>query len=181
MNSVGLLLLILMLPAEAQLRVPCNNVRGIDFRNLVYPLNEPRFTGGQVLRVRVVDGRYEEPHAPGFQGFLYFEVGNVAFGDLTGDGVEDAAVVATYGSSSGNFHVTDTYVFSCARGTPTLVGTLTQAQVQKDSGVQIWTSVDHPMKIKGGVLEVTYETRPPGTGPTTFRYKLVGRRWQRQI
>ena len=180
MNSIGLLLLILTGAAEAQLLFPCRNVREIDFRNRVYPLNEPRFTKGQELRLRVVDGRYEEPHSPPTQGFLYFEVGDSAFGDLTGDGVEDAAVVAIYGSNSGNFHVTDTYMFSCVRGTPTLVGTLTQDQIQKDSGLTIWTSVDHPIKIAGGALEVTYETRAPQASPSTFRYKLVEGRWQRQ-
>jgi hypothetical protein len=179
MNFIGLFLLILIRPAEAQLRVHCTNVREIDFRNRVYPLNEPRFTKGKELRLRVVDGRYEEPHSPPTQGFLYFAVGDVAFGDLTGDGVEDAAVVATYGSNSGNFHVTDIYIFSCVRGSLTLTGILTQDQIQKDSGTTIWTSVDHPMKITGGALEVTYETRAPQASPSTFRYTFVGRKWKR--
>ncbi len=158
----------------------CRDARGIDVKNLVYPLNEPRFTNGRVLQPMVIDGRYEDPHRQGYQGFLYLDIVDVAFGDLTGDEVEDAAVVAKYGSNSGNFHVTDTYVFRCSRGKPSLVSILTQDQIQRDSGTEIRTATDHPMKINGNLLEVTYETPRLSASPTTFHYKLVGSRWYRQ-
>jgi hypothetical protein len=165
--------------SPAQTIQRCRDVRGIDFKNLVYPLSEPRFTNGRVLQLRVIDGRYEEPHRQGYQGFLYLDIADVAYGDLTGDAI-DAAVVAKYGSNSGNFHVTDTYVFRCFRERPTLVGVLTQDQIQRDSGTEVLTATDHPMTINGNLLEMTYETPRLSASPTTFRYKLVGSRWQRQ-
>lgn len=184
MHSIGFVLVTLLLrPAETQKAVKCTNANATQFKNLEYPLEESRFTGGREDRLRVVNGRYEEPHAPLYNGYLYFEVRDIVFGDLTGDGVDDAAVVAVYGSASGSFYVTDTYTFSCTRGMPSLVGVLRQEQVQKDGGVEIFEALDHPTRIRDGALEVTYETRqPPGSpyGPTTFRYKLVGKAWQRQ-
>src|SRR4051812_22967408 len=113
MDTTCLVLLVLLQPVGSLLTDHCTSVRAFDFRNFVYPLNEPRFTNGKVLRLKVVDGRYDEVRPPeGVYGALYFNVDDVAFGDLTGDRVEDAAIVGIYGSNSGNFHVTDTYVLS---------------------------------------------------------------------
>jgi hypothetical protein len=167
----------LPLAAAAQPVQRCETARSIDFKNLVYPLEEPRFTNGQTFPLRVVDGRYEEPHRPGYQGFFYLNVGDVVFGDVTGDGVEEAAVVAQYGSNSGNFRVTDAYVFQCQQGTPVLLAMLTQQWIQRDSGRQIFSAVDHSLRIDNGVVELTYDVR--GTGSVSFRYKRVGDHWQR--
>jgi hypothetical protein len=105
--------------------VECRTVRQVDFRNLVYPMSEPRFTNGTTLALKVVNGRYEEPHPITTMSFLYFDVRDVLFGHLTGTSAEDAAIAARYGSTTGNFYVTDTYVFGCVGGVPKLQATLT--------------------------------------------------------
>jgi hypothetical protein len=161
--------------------VACGSVRQVDFKSLVYPVSEPRFTNGKTLKLKVSDGRYEEPHTA--MSFFYLDVREVLFGRLTHSRAEDAAVVARYGSTTGNFYVTDTYVFSCVGGAPKLRAILTQDYIQNDTGVQLRASVDNPLKIRDGLIEITYERNwTPATpgGPTTFRYKLVGEMWQRQ-
>lgn len=56
-------------------------------------------------RVRLVDGRYREPAAPGSASALEVELMAVAQGDLDNDGQADAAVVlATSGGGSGRFY-----------------------------------------------------------------------------
>src|SRR5687768_13174896 len=81
----------------------CPNIRKVDFRNHTYSLRERGFTQGKEW-LRVTNGRYEEPHEnPISLSFLYFQVVNVAFGDLNGDAKDEAAATAIYGSNSGSF------------------------------------------------------------------------------
>ncbi len=58
--------------------------------------------------MRVSKGRYGDRSEPTSLSFLYFEVADIVFGDLTGDGKDEAAVVAIYGSNSSSFFLTDT-------------------------------------------------------------------------
>jgi hypothetical protein len=176
----------LMLVATSVAASPkCLSVRQVDFKNRVYPLNEYGFTQGTEW-LRVSRGRYEEPHEnPPSVSFLYFEVVDIVFGDLTGDGREDAAVVTNYGSNSGSFALTDTYIFSCVSGRVKLIGILKQRQIEKDHGIWINDSLaqfsDKSIakgfaKINRGRLIVTYRTdgaRPSPEYISTFRYRLI--------
>gem|GEM_PF-5648327 len=153
----------------------CSNIRKVDFRNHTYPLRERGFTQG-TERLRVTNGRYEEPHDnPISLSFLYFQIVNVAFGDLNGDGQDEAAATAIYGSNSGSFYLTDTYVFGCVDGRIKLVRILKQDNIEKDTGMDLQESVNNPMTIKNGVLNITYGTegnRPSPEFTTTFRYRI---------
>jgi hypothetical protein len=153
----------------------CPNIRNVDFRNHTYPLRERGFTQG-TERLYVTNGRYEEPHDnPISVSFLYFEIVNVAFGDLNGDGKNEAAVTAVYGSNSGSFYLTDTYVFGCVDGRIILVGILKQDDIEKDTGMYLQESANNPMIIKHGALNITYGTegnRPSPEFTTTFRYRI---------
>jgi len=155
----------------------CSSVREVDFRNRVYPLNETGFTEGTEW-LHVTKGRYEAPHEiPLNLSFLYFDVVDVAFGDLTGDLKEEAAVVALYGSNSGSFHLTDTYIFSCVGAKVKLIGILKQSRIEKETGMLVHESVRHPVTIKNGSLDVKHGTggaRPSPEFITTFRYQIVG-------
>ena len=156
----------------------CRNVREADFKDLAYPLNEPGFTAGREW-LRVSQGRYEDREIPTSVSFLYFQVTNIVFGDLTGDGKEEAAVVAIYGSNSGSFFLTDTYVFGCLAGRLKLIGVLKQSRIQKDTGMLVHESVKDPAQITKGSLFVTHGTegaRPSPEFVTTFRYKISGRK-----
>src|SRR5262249_49922265 len=135
----------------------------------------------KTLNLKVVNGRYEEPHTN--MSFLYFDVRDVVFGRLSQNEVEAAAVSARYGSTTGNYYVTDTYVFGCAGGLLQLRAILAQDDIERDAHVNLRSSVDNTLKIRDAILEVTYEknwTPASPAGPMVFQYKLVGGHWQQQ-
>jgi hypothetical protein len=152
-------------------------VRDIDLKNRSYPLNEKWFTSG-TRWLRLNQGKYEEPHEkPPNACFLYFEVADVVFGDLNGDGKEEAAVPIIYGSNCGSFFLTDTYIWGCKNGKPTLLGILKESRIENEHSILIHESVKNPVKIENGILSVTHYTDGSHGSPefiTTFRYKLAG-------
>ena len=161
--------------AAALAATPCRTVRDIDFRNFTYPLREDRFTSGEVWQLKVVNGRFESPHPPSVWAFFYFLVGTVVFGDLTGEGREHAVVPTGYGSTSGNFSVTDIYVFACEDGLTRLESILTEQQIARDSGLdvhtpQAWIAEDHPVAVENGFLQVDF-------GGRRFLYRLASNGW----
>lgn len=170
----SLVLLCLLIPAGVIASPRCRSVRQADFRNLIYPLNESGFTNGTKW-LRVIKGRYEDREIPTSVSCLYFQVTDVAFGDLTGVAKDEAAVVAIYGSNSGSFYLTDTYVFGCVAGRIKLIGILKQDGIEKDSRMDLQESISNPLAIKNGVLHITYGTegsRPSPEFTTTFRYRI---------
>ena len=143
--------------------------------NRLYPPNEFGFTTGMEW-LRVTNGRYEDREDPSSLSFLYFEVMDVGFGDLTGDGREEAAVVAIYGSNSGSFFRTDTYIFSCVGRRVHLIGILKQSRIAEDSNMAVQESVRNPVRVRNGTLLVTHGTegsRPSPEFITTFRYRII--------
>jgi hypothetical protein len=108
---------------------------------------------------------------------LYFDIADVVFGDLTGDGKDEAAVVAIYGSNLGSFLLTDTYVFGCVGGKVKLIDILKQSRIEKESEMLVHESIKKPVTIRNGILSVAYGTegaRPSPEFTTTFRYKVLG-------
>ena len=167
-------LLCLLLSVSAVAYAKCFNIRNVNFGNRVYPLNESGFTE-KTKWLRVSKGRYEDHSIPTSLSFLYFEVADVIFGDLTGDGKDEAAVVAIYGSNSGSFFLTDTYVFGCIGGKVKLIDILKQSRIEKESEMLIHESIKKPVKIRKGILSITHGTegaRPSPEFTTTFRYKI---------
>lgn len=153
----------------------CRNIRNVDFRNRAYSLNESGFTESRKW-LRVSKGRYEDRSVLTSLSFLYFEIADVVFGDLTGDGKDEAAVVAIYGSNSGSFFLTDTYVFGCVGGNVKLIDILKQSRIEKESEMSVHESIKKPATIRNGILSVAYGTegaRPSPEFTTTFRYKVL--------
>lgn len=95
----------------------CRNVRDANLRNHIYPLKSFDFTENKTEWLHVSNGRYEDRSEPTSVSFLYFQIVDIAYGDLTGDEAEEAAVTAIYGSNSGSFFLTDTYIFGCVAET----------------------------------------------------------------
>ena len=162
-------------PAEGIAYPRCNNVREVDFRNLVYPLNDDDITDGATKWLRVVRGRYEDSGRPE-SSYIYLEVTDVVFGDLTGDEKEEAAVAAVFGGVNATFYKSDTYIFACTSGRLKLIGVLKQNRIREDTGMWLHEPVRHPVRISNGTLLVTHGTEGAHFGPTfrtTFRYKIV--------
>ncbi len=107
---------------------------------------------------------------------MYLEIVDITFGDLTGDGKEEAAVAAIYGDNSASFFLTDTYIFGCVAGKIKLIGILKQDRIEKDSGMDLQESAKNPLKIRNAVLFITHGTegnRPSPEFTTTFGYKIT--------
>lgn len=174
--KMSLVLLFLLTASAVVTYAQCPSVRQIDFKNRTYPLRESGFTKGN-KRLHVNNGHYDEHDNPeATLAFLYFEIKDVVYGDLTGDGREEAAVVTNYGSNSGNFYLTDTYIFGCSAGKVKLIGILKESRIENDSGLLMHESVKRPVRIRNGILYVTHRTGGSHPSPdfvTTFRYKIV--------
>ncbi len=175
-NSFVLLCLLILISDVAYPR--CRSVSRDNFMNRFYPLNESGFTTGTEW-LQVTNGRYEDREDPLSLSYLYFEIRDVVFGDLTGDGNEEAAVVAIYGSNSGSFFRTDTYIFSCVARRVRLIGILKQSRIAEDSNMAVQESARNSISIRNNTLFVTHGTegsRPSPEFITTFQYRIIGGR-----
>jgi hypothetical protein len=110
-------------------------IRQIDFKNFDYPLAEESaddpaptikpwkwFSGDARSTLRLVNGRHDFTTPDGLSdGYLLHST--VTYGDLDGDGEDEAAVDLLRGTGgTENWHYL--YVFTLANGSPRLVGTL---------------------------------------------------------
>jgi hypothetical protein len=113
------------------------DIRRVDFRNFVYD------TGGESLRVRRGRGIYR---GQGEEVFAYrVERVSVTYGDLTGDGREEAAVTLYYtGGGTGAF--SKGFVFSSRRGRLALLASF-EGGDRADGGIR-------EVSIGGGLLRV---------------------------
>jgi hypothetical protein len=169
-------ILCLLISATVTVYSNCLSVRDADLRNRSYPLKSSLVTpGGKLQWMHASNGRAEQFYDSTSGAYFYLEIVDIAYGDLTGDKMEEAAVTAIYGSYSASFFLTDTYVFGCVAGRIKLVGILKQEQIEKDSGMALQESVKNPLRIKNGVLYITHGTegnRPSPKFMTTFRYRI---------
>lgn len=86
-----------------------NNIRNIDFRNFEY---RPACTDSAA--VEVIDGEAE------LEDGGFFSVSEIVFGDLTGNGTEEAVVLTTCNTGgTGVFH--EGFIFTIRGGAPTLL------------------------------------------------------------
>jgi hypothetical protein len=110
---------------DAQRRTPqrqtndTNSIRQIDFRNFTFPLDNYNVNQYGRGRVEVKDGRFVFSDG-GSYGPNAFEVKKVIYGDLTGDGREEAAVLAAIGyvesESMQNAPNSYAYIYTHERG-----------------------------------------------------------------
>jgi hypothetical protein len=111
--SVVVCALVLSLYASAQ-----NDITKIDFKNFTYPA----LCVGEVSEnLTVKDGEYlKETQQDGYVDRLSLTIMDVAFGDVTGDGKPDAAIISSCNTGgTGNF--SEGYVYSMVAGKPKLI------------------------------------------------------------
>jgi hypothetical protein len=94
----------------------------VDFRNFVYHPSCADFESQEeaTVPVRVTEGLFEGKPGTDFEG-LYFEVGEILQGDLTGDGRAET-VVRTMCSTGGTGRFDEGFVFGTKEGKPVLLG-----------------------------------------------------------
>ncbi|MBD0369347.1 MAG: hypothetical protein ICV60_00725 [Pyrinomonadaceae bacterium] len=143
------------------------DIRKIDFQNFTYRPTCPYER--RVIRVR--GGRYERKR----QGDeLYFSITQIIYGDLTGDGREEA-VVTSYCATGGTGRLSEGYIYTMQRGRLVEL-------VRLEQGDRAFGGISQ-VDIKGGQLVVErYAPEAPGTGACcpkyidTQTYRLQGRR-----
>lgn len=93
------------------------SIRSIDWANRTY-------TGGDTGSVTVKDGEAEleiDPEMPEMRG--WFNVSSPSYGDVDGDGVEDAIVITTYnGGGTGNFTTGQVFALRPGASEPVVIG-----------------------------------------------------------
>jgi hypothetical protein len=98
------------------------DIHAVDFRNFTYMPSCADFAAANEPKValKTVDGKFEGAAGSDLKGFL-FEVRDVAYGDLTGDG-KDEAVVRTLCNTGGSGSFDEELVFTLKDGQPVLLG-----------------------------------------------------------
>jgi hypothetical protein len=120
MRRTGLFLLALAVPAGV---LAADDVHSVDFRNFTYTPACADFEaapGEAKNPIRVAGGRFEARPGTDLEG-TYFEVTDVTYGDLTGDG-HDEAIVQTMCSTGGTGRFDEGFVYGMKDGKPVLLG-----------------------------------------------------------
>ena len=125
------------------------NIRGVDFFNMEYTLYEgEELPDYEKTKVTVKDGEYfEELYKGGKSSRLYyFKVYGLEFGDLTGDGEEDA-VLRSGENDGGTGWDENVYVYSLVNGKPKQI-LLYEGGDRADDGID-------KVEIKKGILYIS--------------------------
>lgn len=135
----------------------------VDFSNFTYPASWcSSKVPGLPKNITVKDGKYDGP--PNTHDF--FSVGKVLFGNLPGDGEEEAIVHAMCADAGWNYMLENVFVFDLRNGHAELAAYLNQDQIEADykryhpDGV-LWQTVDplHTggLRISGHNLLIDWE------------------------
>ena len=95
--------------------------------------------------------------------YTYFKVAEIVFGDLTGDGRDEAAVVAIYGGATSDSYETSVYLYTMKGLRPELLAVLNQRDIGKeyerlshDNKSYLFEAVAGGTTIKRGQLTVKH-------------------------
>ena len=95
-----------------------DDIRRVDFKNFAY---EPFCAGEEKQKVTVKDGEFsEEKQMDGYVDRFYFKVFDVAYGDLNGDG-KDEAVILTVCNTGGTGNFSEGFVYSIKARKPSMI------------------------------------------------------------
>lgn len=148
-----------------------NDVRRVDFKNFTYVGVCVSDTGEKVT---VTNGEFsEEKHADGYVERFYFKVFDINYGDLTGDGREEA-VVLTVCNTGGSGNFSEGLIFGIKAGKPAVLARIPGGD-RADGGLRT-------TRVENGLLVIESNDPGPDGGAccpqiiVTTRYKLTGNR-----
>jgi hypothetical protein len=167
-------------PAASAPATPVTDVRQADFQNRTYSSSLCSREFGRLgigKSVRVRDGEFKNSK-------VYFAVvsDKIVFGDLTGDGHEDAIVPAECGSIGANFARNEIFLFSVKNGAAALVGQLSDRELERDyrkaypTTESYWGVTGDAPKIVDGTLSIEILVEGPHAAPrytATMTYRLT--------
>ena len=145
---IAIAILVFQLVAFAQA-----DIRKVDFKNFTY---EPMCAGESATKIRVKNGEYsKETQMDGYTDHFYFNVIAVEYGDVTGDGRDDAVVLSNC-NTGGTGQFTEGFVYTLRSGKPALVGRVPGGD-RADGGLR-------SIKVDGGNLVVEFNDPDKAAG-----------------
>jgi len=154
-----------------------SDIRSVDFLNYSYRPSVCSEDVGLPETVKVRDGKFKD-------GDNFFDVAKneVAYGDLNGDGSEDAVVLIRCGSSAGTLRAFEIHAYSLRSGRAELLARLDSIGAESDyqksyAGGTVFYAGENGPKIVSGHLIIEALTDGSFAGPenvTTFDYQLSG-------
>ena len=115
MRNVLLFVIILTAASAAAAQ---SGSRRVDFKNFTY---RPECLGDTVKRVTVKNGEYlTEKHMDGWVDRMWFSVPDVEYGDVNGDGREDA-IVLTVCNTGGTGNFSEGFIYTLRGGKPAML------------------------------------------------------------
>ena len=174
---VLLTVLVLMFSSVGFAQTTGAGIRGVDFLNHSYQSSACAEDLGIDETVKVSKGKFAEA-----ENFYNVYEGKVIYGDLNGDGSEDAAVQISCGSSAGSLRAFEVHVFTLQDGQAKLLGRVDSHGVENEYKKTyprgfVVTLAGDDAKIRNGHLYVGAYTDGSNAGPkyiSTFDYKLSG-------
>lgn len=122
------------------------DVHSVDFRNFVYQPSCADFESEEAkVPVRVSGGRFEASPGTDLEG-TYFEVGEIVYGDLIGDG-HDEAIVRTMCSTGGTGRFDEGFIYGMKDGKPVLLGRIPGGD-RASGGVRCVRVEDGALKVE---------------------------------
>lgn len=157
------------------------DIRKVDFLNFTYPsslcsVEFGRQGIGKTVRVR--GGEFKNKS-------VYFAVveDKVIYGDVTGDGREEAIVPVDCGAVTANFSRSEIYIYTINDGHPTLVAEISDKDMEQDyrrsypKAESYWGLTGEGFKINNGHLEIEVLADGSHAAPqyiVTLQYGLSG-------
>jgi hypothetical protein len=105
-------------------------IHHVDFLNFTYPLTEKYKKYGFGNSVRVYSGECRITPEPEEES--YFKINKILYGDLTGDGHEEAIILVRYCFEKCNFSNKDVFVYTMQNGSPVLLTRLHFEDMEAD-------------------------------------------------
>lgn len=138
--------LIALLLAGAQPAAPAGDIHKIDFRSFIYrPACADFESNAPNVPLQVAAGKFEGKTGTDLEG-TYFEVQEVLYGDLNGDG-KDEAMVRTLCNTGGTGQFDEGFVYGMKDGTPVLIGRIPGGD-RASGGVRCARFEDGALKVE---------------------------------
>jgi hypothetical protein len=157
------------------------DIRKVDFLNFSYPssLCSVKF-GRQGIgkTVLVRQGEFKNKNV-----YFAVEADKVIYGDVTGDGREEAIVPVDCGAITANFSRSEVYIYTINDGHSTLVAELSDRNLEQDyrhyypATESYWGITGEGLKIRNGNLEIEVLADGSHASPqyiVTLEYHLSG-------
>jgi hypothetical protein len=154
------------------------NIRSVDFLNYSYQGSVCSEDSGLPKTVKVSNGKFKDSD----NNFFDIVKEEIVYGDVNGDGSEDAVVLIRCGSAAGTLRAFEVHAYSSQNGQANLLARLDSTGVESDyqksypKGMLHYAGENGPKIVNGHVI-VEALTDGSFAGPenvATFDYQLSG-------